>query len=174
LSPDIHVRRIEAGEFPAIVARLSDILIDVVDGGGGVSFMAPLARTDADAFWNGLRPRIEDGAILLLVAETGGTIAGTVQLHRVWPPNQPHRGEIAKLLVHRDFRRRGTASALMKAAEAEARALGLTLLTFDTEAKSIAERFYLGQGYIRVGYYPGYAYSTTGELVDTALFYKQL
>jgi GNAT superfamily N-acetyltransferase len=154
--------------------RLSEILIDAVASGAGVSFMHPLSKRDANDYWAGLTTGMAKGQIRILIAEQDGTILGTVQLHRAWQPNQPHRGDIAKLLVHSDVRRRGIASALMKAAEAEARALKLTLLTFDTEAGSGAERFYLSRGYTRAGYYPDYAYSATGHLVDTALFYKRL
>jgi GNAT superfamily N-acetyltransferase len=117
------------------VPRLSEILVDVVDSGAGVTFMHPLAQDVAEAFWMKQKADVGSGQTTLFVAEENGVIAGTVMLQKVWPPNHPHRCEVAKLLVHRDFRRQGLATLLMQALEAKARALGFTLITFDTVAK---------------------------------------
>jgi GNAT superfamily N-acetyltransferase len=172
--PDYRVRRLAPEKLPGAVERLSEILIDTVASGAGVSFMHPLSRSDARAYWTGLIPGMAAGELVVVIAEDDETIVGTVQLHRAWPPNQPHRGDIAKLLVHRDFRRRGIGAALMKAADAEARDLGITLLTFDAVAHGDVERFYRNLGYNFVGVIPGYAYSGQGQLDDTAIFYKRL
>jgi GNAT superfamily N-acetyltransferase len=172
--PEFQVRPLAAGELPSAVDRLSDLLIDAVDSGAGVSFMAPLAKSDAVAYWRGLTDALATSRMALLIAETNGIVAGTVQIHRVWPPNQPHRGEIAKLLVHRDYRGRGCGTALMNDAESTARSLGLTLLTFDSVAHGATERFYRNLGFSFVGIIPGYAYSGRSQLVDTAIFYKRL
>jgi ribosomal protein S18 acetylase RimI-like enzyme len=110
----------------------------------------------------------------VFVARDGEAIAGCVVLDRAWPPNQPHRGEIAKLIVHRDFRRRGIGAALIAALVARARAMGLTLITFDSVAHGPSEAFYRGQGFTCIGYIPGYAYAPNGELDDTAIFYMKL
>jgi GNAT superfamily N-acetyltransferase len=101
-------------------------------------------------------------------------MAGIVILERAWAPNQPHRADISKMLVHRDFRRRGVGTLLLKALEDEARRMGLTLLTFDTVAGSPADAFYRELGYVCAGHIPGYAQSPAGELNDTAIFYKRL
>jgi GNAT superfamily N-acetyltransferase len=110
----------------------------------------------------------------VFAAVENGTITGVVILERAWAPNQPHRADISKMLVHRDFRRRGVGTLLLKAVEDEARRMGLTLLTFDTVAQSPAEAFYRGLGFTCAGYIPGYALSPAGKLDDTAIFYKQL
>ena len=106
-----------------------------MDSGAGVTFMHPLAQDVAEAYWKKQKADVASGQTTLFVADENGVIAGTVMLQKVWPPNQPHRCEVAKLLVHRDFRRRGLATLLMQALEAKARGLGLTLITFDTVAE---------------------------------------
>lgn len=161
-------------EFEERLPRFADILIDAVDSGAGVSFLKPLSQDVAEKFWRGQLDDIEVGNTFPIVAEQNGQIAGLVLLMRAWAPNQPHRCDVAKLLVHRDFRRLGHATALMKALEEKARALALKLITFDAVQGSVAEDFYKSLGFICVGYYPNYAYSGTGKLDNTALFYKQL
>ena len=167
------VRELTILEFDACVPRLAEILIDAVDAGAGVSFMHPLAKDVAEAFWMKQAPDVGADRTTLFVAEENGVIAGTVMLQKAWPPNQPHRCDVAKLLVHRDFRRRGLGTLLMQALEDKARALGLTLITFDTVAQSPAEAFYRQLGFTCAGYIPNYAYAKD-KLDATALFYKQL
>ncbi len=168
------VRILTAAEFEKQIARLADILIDAVDSGAGVSFMKPLARDVAEDFWRGQISGIAAQKTFPIVAELDGTIAGLVLLMRAWAPNQPHRCDVAKLLVHRDFRRRGVATALMQALEDKAKALKQSLITFDAVANSPASRFYQKLGFICVGTYPNFAYSGDGKLDDTALFYKEI
>ena len=163
-----------AAEFEKHIPRFAEILIDAVDSGAGVSFMKPLTHDVAQDFWRGQLDSIAAEKTFPLVAERDGQIAGLVLLMKAWAPNQPHRCDVAKLLVHRDFRRQGHATALMKALEQKALALSLTLITFDAVQGSVAEEFYKGLGFICVGYYPDYAYSGDGKLDGTALFYKQM
>jgi GNAT superfamily N-acetyltransferase len=167
------IRELTISEYDSSVPRLAEILVDAVDSGAGVTFMHPLAQDVAEAFWLKQKADMAAGQTTIFIAEQDGVIAGTVMLQKVWPPNQPHRCEVAKLLVHRDFRRRGLATLLMQALEAKARALDFTLITFDTVAQSPAEAFYRQLGFTCAGYIPNYAYAR-GKLDGTALFYKQL
>jgi GNAT superfamily N-acetyltransferase len=168
------IRLLTAPELETNIARLSAILCDAVQSGAGVSFLWPLDEADASAYWRILAAAVEGGRLFLFAAEVDGTIAGAVQLHKVWPPNQPHRGEVAKLLVHRDYRRMKLGTGLMHAVEAKARELGLALITFDAVAHGPVEAFYRGLGFSCAGYIPGYAYGGNGKLDDTAIFYKPL
>jgi GNAT superfamily N-acetyltransferase len=167
------VRKLTIPEYDAAVPRLAEILVDAVDSGAGVTFMHPLAQDVAEAYWMKQRADVDSAQTTVFVAEENGVIGGTVMLQKVWPPNQPHRCEVAKLLVHRDFRRRGLATFLIQALEAKARASGFKLITFDTVAKSPAETFYRQLGFTCAGYIPNYAYAK-GKLDGTALFYKEL
>lgn len=166
------VRLPDAAGIRALLPDLTDILVDVVDGGGGVSFMAPLARSDAEAFWRGVADDVEAGSKVLLVADHDGRPAGTVILQLMWQPNQPHRAEIAKLLVHRRARRQGLARRLMRRLEEEARARARTLLLLDTVSGGPAEALYRSMGWIEVGRVPGFALSPYGALDDTTFFYR--
>ena len=121
--------------------ELAELLIDCVDGGASVSFMQPLTRPRAIAFWRGVAAEAELGQRVLLVAEDELGIVGTVQVVLAQPENQPHRADVSKMLVLRRARRRGIGAALMKAAEDAARQHGKTLLVLDT-ASADAERLY--------------------------------
>jgi ribosomal protein S18 acetylase RimI-like enzyme len=167
------VRELAGAEYGAAVPRLAEILVDAVDSGAGVTFMHPLAQEVAEAYWMKQKADVASGQTTVFVADENGVIAGTVMLQKVWPPNQPHRCEVAKLLVHREFRRRGLATSLMQALEAKARASGFKLITFDAVAKSPAEALYRQLGFTCAGYIPNYAYAK-GKLDGTALFYKEL
>jgi GNAT superfamily N-acetyltransferase len=167
------VRELTSSEFDDAVPRLAEILVDAVDSGAGVTFMHPLPQDVAEAYWMKQKADVASGQTTIFVAEENGMIGGTVMLQKVWPPNQPHRCEVAKLLVHRDFRRRGLATLLMQALESKAKASGFRLITFDTVAKSPAETFYRQLGFTCAGYIPNYAYAK-GKLDGTALFYKEL
>jgi GNAT superfamily N-acetyltransferase len=153
---------------------LSTLLIDVVEHGAGVSFLHPLARHDADTFWSNQEADVLSGATIQFGSFVEDKLIGTVQLKRAWAPNQPHRSDVSKLLVLSTHRRHGIATHLMRALEDKARALNQTLLTFDASAHGHVEEFYKRLGYICVGYFPGYAYSSLGIVEDTALFYKKL
>ncbi|MBI2717859.1 MAG: GNAT family N-acetyltransferase [Rhizobiales bacterium] len=166
----MRVALLSPAEFRAAMPRLGEILADAVVGGAGVSFMLPFSAAEGAAWWAGVDPAKKQ----VFAASQDGQIAGVVILERAWQPNQPHRGEISKLLVHRSFRRKGIGKLLLQAVEREARAQGLTLLNFDTVAGSPAEAFYRSLGFTCAGTIPGYAYSPDGRLDDTAIFYKQL
>lgn len=170
------VRLLSAAEAAARVAELSAVLVDCVEGGASVSFMAPLTRERADAFWRGVAGGVAAGERVLVVAEerAGGAIVGTVQVVFAWPENQPHRGDVAKMLVRRAARRRGLGGRLLGAAEDAARAAGRTLLVLDTVTGSDAERLYARLGWTRVGVVPDYALWPDGRPCDTTFFYKRL
>lgn len=170
------IRRLSAGEAAERAADLSAILLDCVEGGASVSFMAPLARETADGFWRKVVDGVASGDRLLLVAEdrASGAIVGTVQVVMDLPENQPHRADVAKMLVHRSARRRGLGGTLMRAAAEHARAAGRTLLVLDTVTGGDAERLYERLGWTRVGVVPGYALMPDGRPCDTTIFYKRL
>jgi ribosomal protein S18 acetylase RimI-like enzyme len=158
------------------VARaLAEVLIDCVEGGASVSFMLPLDIERAEAFWATTLDSAVRGERIVLVAEDQdtGVLIGTVQVMLAVPENQPHRGEIAKMLVHRQARQRGVGEALLLAAEAAALDAGKTLLVLDTSSDA-AERLYQRLGWQRVGVIPDYALWPAGGFVDTTVFYKRL
>ena len=136
--------------------------------------MWPFSRDDARAFFEGVAAEVEQGRRLLVAAFDDGELVGTVQVILVLPPNQPHRGEITKLLVHRSARKRGVARLLMEQAEAEARAEGKTLLVLDAVTGDDAERLYERLGWTKVGVIPGYALYPDGRVCDTTYFWKGL
>ncbi len=136
--------------------------------------MWPFSRTDARAFFEGVAAEVEQGRRLIVAAFDDGELLGTVQVILALPPNQPHRGEITKLLVHRSARRRGVARLLMEQAEAEARAEGKTLLVLDAVTGDDAERLYERLGWTKVGVIPGYALYPDGRVCDTTYFWKGL
>jgi GNAT superfamily N-acetyltransferase len=152
---------------------LADVLIDCVEGGASVSFMQPLSRERALAFWRDVAAGVESGERVLLVAEDAQGIVGTVQLVLAMPENQPHRADLAKMLVHRRARRLGLGQQLMRAAEDAARESGKTLLVLDT-ASAEAEALYARAGWVRCGVIPGFALLPQGGLCDTTVFYRQL
>lgn len=155
--------------------QLSDVLIDCVEGGASVSFMLPMTRAKADRFWRGVEAGVIAGDRILLVArDATNQIVGTVQIVLSQPENQPHRADIAKMLVHRKARRRGIAEALMRAIETVARREGKTLLVLDTITAGDAERLYTRLGWINCGMIPDYALFPTGGLCATTIFYKKL
>jgi GNAT superfamily N-acetyltransferase len=153
---------------------LVDVLLDCVEGGASVGFMAPLSRERALAFWRGVAEGVARGERVLLVAEdAAGAIVGTVQVVLAQPDNQPHRADIAKMLVHRRARRQGLGAALMQAAERLAAQVGRSLLVLDT-ASGDAERVYERLGWQRCGVIPGYALWPRGGLCSTTIFFKPL
>lgn len=154
---------------------LAEVLVDAVGGGASVSFMLPFGRDDALVYWRRVLDHVEAGEVVLLGAFTGGRLEGTVQLHLDTPPNQPHRADVAKLLVHSRARRGGLGRALMAAVEVEALRLGRRLLTLDTLTDNPAARLYAGLGYARAGEIPGYALMPDGSGPEaTAIFWKRL
>jgi GNAT superfamily N-acetyltransferase len=167
------IRRLEALS-EADIEGLSDVLVDCVEGGASVSFMLPLTQERARTFWQGLAEDVAQGRRLLFVARDAAGIVGTVQVILGQPENQPHRADIAKMLVHRRGRRGGVGAALIRAAEDGARAAGKTLLVLDTATGSAAERLYERLGWHRVGVIPDYALWPQGGLCATTVFYRRL
>ncbi len=158
---------------PADLDDLAQLLVDAIEGGAGVSFMRGLGLDEARAFWRQTLESADARAIFLAARDDSG-IVGTVQAHPAWAPNQPHRADVAKLIVHRRARRRGVGRALVNEVERRARAAGFTLLTLDTVRGDPAEQLYAAAGWERVGVIPGYAFSPDGVLCDTVVFYKAL
>lgn len=173
--PDaVQIRRLDAiGERE--IQGLSDVLIDCVEGGASVSFMLPMSRAKADGFWRRTSASLARGERLVLAAEdAAGTIVGTVQVLLDQPENQPHRADIAKMLVHRRVRRQGVGAALLAAAERSALSAGKTLLVLDTVTGGDAERMYARQGWQRCGEIPDYALWPDGRPCATTIFFKFL
>lgn len=171
----VHLRRLDGAAAAAAMPALAELLIDCVEGGASVGFLAPLARDKALDFWRGVAEGVARGERALLVAEDGdGRVVGTVQLVLALPENQPHRADVAKMLVHRRARRRGIAQRLMAMLDDVARAEGRELLVLDTVTGGDAERLYARAGWQRVGEVPRYALMPDGRPCGTTFFYRQL
>lgn len=158
------------------VTLLAEVLQAVVYGGAGVSFFVPFSLDEAREFWTAnVLAGVRAGTRRVLVARQGERIVGTVQINLAVPPNQQHRADVAKLLVHPDARRQGIARSLMLAIEQVAREEGRKLLTLDTVSRSSAESLYLQLGYVAAGVIPRYARgSLAPDLEDTTVMYKEL
>lgn len=171
----VAIRVLAADEAQGRAGELAAVLVDCVEGGASVGFMAQVAPSKAEAFWRGVAEGVAAGERTLIVAEDGpgGRIVGTVQLVTGQPENQPHRADVSKMLVSRQARRRGVGAALMRAVEDAARAAGKTLLVLDTASED-AERLYERAGWVRAGTVPGYALFPDGRPCDTTFFYKQI
>ncbi|HEV7383419.1 MAG TPA: GNAT family N-acetyltransferase [Phenylobacterium sp.] len=172
MSEPFRIRRLDPTQARAAAPALAEVLTDCVAGGASASFMADHAPADAEAFWRG-QAEAGDGRAILAAEDEAG-IFGVVQLVPAWPPNQPHRADVAKLLVHRRARRRGAAKALMIALEDEARAMGRWLLLLDTETGGAAERLYAGLGWTRLGVVEDFALTPDGALCATTFFFRRL
>jgi len=170
----IEVRRLTAAQGREEVGALADVLVDCVEGGASVSFMAPFSKAEAQAFFEKVLREVETGTRILLAAYLDAKLVGTVQIIAGAPPNQPHRADVAKLLVLRSARKRGIAALLMRHVEEQARAAGKTLLVLDTVTGGDAERLYERLGWMRVGVIPNYALFPDGRWCDTTIFYKNL
>ena len=158
-----------------LVAALAAVLVDCVDGGASVSFLWPFDVGRATAFWEAALDAVDRGERLVVVAEepSTGEVVGTVQVVFAVPENQPHRADLAKMLVHRRGRNRGVGAALLAAAEQAASAAGRTLLVLDTSSPA-AMRLYERHGWQRVGTIPDYALTTAGEPEATVVYFKRL
>jgi GNAT superfamily N-acetyltransferase len=166
------IEPLERDPPPQDVRALAELLVDVVDSGGSVSFIAPLALADAEHWWRETLSRRHSLAVIL-VAREQERIVGTVQLQPAWAPNQPHRADVTKLMVHPRARGRGIARGLMLVLEQEATARGFTLLVLDTVRGDAAERLYTSMGWSRVGVVPNFALHPDGKtFCDTVFFYK--
>jgi GNAT superfamily N-acetyltransferase len=170
--PPLVVRRL-ARMTENDVRALAALMVDVVEGGASIGFMLPLDAARAEAFWRRVAAGVDEGERVLFVADDGNGIVGTVQLVVEQPENQPHRADVAKMMVAHRARRRGIGAALMEAAEQEAKARAKTVLVLDT-ASADAERLYARLGWQRCGTVPGYALLPQGGPCDTTYFYRVL
>ena len=170
----VEIRRLGAAELRAHLDGLAAVLVDCVAGGASVGYMAPFSHEDARDAFGAWTVEVEDGRRLLLAAFADDELVGTVQVVFAVPPNQPHRADIAKLLVHRAARRRGIAERLMEQAEAEARKEGRTLLVLDAVSWDGAARLYQRMGWTTVGVIPNYALYPDGRPCDTTYFWKAI
>ncbi len=162
-----------AAEARSYTDALAEVLLDCVAGGASVSFMAPFSIEDSKVFFENAVLELAAGKRILLAAFLNSQLVGTVQILTAMPPNQPHRGEVTKLLVHRSARSRGVGLRLMECVEEAAVRAGKTLLVLDTASAS-AETIYVRLGWTRLGVIPNYALLPDGEFCDTTVFYKQL
>jgi len=172
MTQSFRIRRLVGPDALEAAPLLAAVLADCVWGGASVSFMSDMTIADAEAFWRG-QASADDGRAIL-VAEDEAGIFGVVQVIPAWPPNQPHRADVAKLLVHRRARRRGAAAALMRAAEAAALEMQRPLMTLDTVTGGAAEELYDKLGWTRVGVIPQFALMPDGAMAAATVFYKAL
>jgi GNAT superfamily N-acetyltransferase len=158
----------------AALEQLAAVLADCVEGGASVSFMSPFSHGHALAFFRKVASTVASADTVLLAAQLDGRIVGTVQLGLDTPPNQPHRADVRKLLVHRSARGHGVGAALMAQVEEEARRRGRWLLVLDTVPGENGHRLYLREGWTQSGLVPDYALFPDGRLCDTAIMWKRL
>jgi GNAT superfamily N-acetyltransferase len=167
-------RALAAPVADAALEQLADVLVDCVEGGASVSFMSPFSREQALGFFRRVADAVAAGDTVLLAARLDGKIVGTVQLGLETPPNQPHRADIKKMLVHRAARGRGIGALLIAEAEEEARRRGRWLLVLDTVPGENGHRLYLRAGWTQTGIVPDYALFPDGRPCDTAIMWKRL
>ena len=173
--PTTEVRLLTAAEAAACRDDLAEVLADCVAGGASISFMQPFPVAEAAAWWDGVIRSVAAGGTLLFAAFRDGRAVGSVQLGIDQPPNQPHRADVKKVIVHRRARGAGIGAALMRAAEAEAKRRGLSLLVLDTVSGSDAEHLYRRLGWSFTGTIPNYAYMPDGgSIAATAIYWKAL
>lgn len=174
--PATTILQINAEELAAHLEPLTDLVCSTVQNGAAISFMQPFDETAGRAFWlDDIVPALNKNQRILFIADHDGQLAGAVQLIVHLPPNQPHRCEVTKLMVHPHARRRGIAQALMKALEQEARTRAKTLITLDTRTGDAAEPLYSRLGYRTAGVIPGFALDPDGHALHaTTYMYKTL
>ncbi len=165
---------LEPARLSAALPALVDILRDAVDGGASVNFLPPFGRAAAEAYWEKAIAQAMAGERLILGGSVDGALLGTVQLAFAPQPNQPHRADVQKLLVHRRARRRGLGAALMAAVETEAARRGRRLLTLDTRQGDAGEALYRRFGYVELGVIPRYAVDGRGGSDACVFFWKEI
>lgn len=170
----VTVVELTAAEARACQAGLAALLVDVVENGASVNFMAPFTLTEATAFWSKVVGRLVKGELRLLAAKDQSGVVGTAQLVLAQPPNQLHRADVAKVVVHSRARRQGIARCLMEQLELLAAAEGRELLVLDTVTGGAGESLYARLGYTTVGSIPEFCRLPTGELVGTTVMFKRL
>ncbi|WP_020129498.1 GNAT family N-acetyltransferase [Streptomyces sp. 303MFCol5.2] len=168
------VTRLDAPRLRARAAELAGLLVDAVDDGASLGFLAPLDRTVAEHWWKDRAEGVAAGRLAVWAGQDGDRVVGTVGLAFPDKPNSRHRAELVKLMVHRDARGKGIGRTLLTVAEESAVAAGVTLLHLDTETDSPAEHLYRIAGWTRAGVIPDYAASPAGVLRPTTLYYKHV
>lgn len=172
VAPDIHA--LSADEYRAAIPGLAELVVDAVQGGASINFLATVSVAEATAWWEARADAVASGVVTPFVAVDGDRVIGSVLLMRSTNANSPHRAEIGKVIVHREARRRGIASALMRAAEERARADGRWMLVLDTVTGSDADAFYRALGWHETGTVPGYALLPDGQPWGATFFWKHL
>jgi predicted N-acetyltransferase YhbS len=170
----LRIERLGRDAPDSDIAALADLLLDAVERNAGISFMAGLTHGEAAAWWRTLLATSSDRSIVLVARDDEEAVVGTVQLQAAWAPNQPHRADVAKLIVRRSAEGRGIARLLMQALEHAAAETGFTLLVLDTCKGSRAEALYASLGWTRVGEIPRFALNPDGTYCDTVYFYKAI
>jgi len=170
----VEIRRLTAEQGRSYLVGLADVLLDCVEGGASVSFMASLSKTEAESFFEKVLEGVRQGDRILLAAFDDSKLVGTVQILLATPPNQPHRADVAKLLVRRSARGQGVGRLLMEYVEEASRLAGKSLLVLDTVTGDPAERLYTRLGWNKAGIIPRYALYPDGRWCDTTIFWKQL
>lgn len=168
------VTRLDEGQLLGQAEDLADLLVDTVEDGASVGFLAPLDRAAATAWWKERAAAVATGQWALWVARESGRTVGTVSLAFPDKPNSRHRAELVKLMVHRDARGQGLGRRLLTTAEEAALRAGVTLLHLDTETDSLAERLYGAAGWTRAGVIPDYAANPDGALRPTTIYFKRV
>ncbi|MER5612570.1 GNAT family N-acetyltransferase [Streptomyces sp. NPDC002215] len=154
--------------------ELAALLVDTVDGGSSVGFLAPLDRDVAAVWWRERAGDVDAGLLQVWIARDAERVAGTIALSRARLPNARHRAEVAKLMVRPSARGLGLGRSLLDAAERSAAGAGVTLLVLDTESGSPAERLYRSAGWTECGSIPDYAEDPAGVLKPTTFYYKAI
>jgi GNAT superfamily N-acetyltransferase len=173
MQDDVTIERLKAPVADADMKALAELHVDAVDSGAAVSFLAPLAMADAIAWWRDALASVDRA--IVLVARRNGRIVGTVQAQPAWAPNQPHRAEVCKMIVHRDARGAGLGERLLRDVEAQALAAGRWLLTLDAKQGAPAIGLYKKAGWQEVGAIPDFALDPDGKAMHaTVVFYKRL
>ena len=170
----IRIAALSGAAYEAAIPGLAALVVDVVDGGASVNFLAGVDEATVAAWWSARTDAVSDGTVTPFVAFDLDRVVGSVLLIRSRIPNSPHRAEIAKVLVHRTARRRGIGLALMAAAEATARAEGRWLLVLDTETGSAAAALYRSMGWREAGTIPDFALRADGTLSPATYYWKDL
>lgn len=170
----VSIEMLDAEAAEAAVQALAEILRDSVANGASVGFMSWNTIADYERFWRDVAASVSGGQVILLAARNDSGLVGTAQLHLTAKPNQPHRAEIAKVLVHSRARRQGLGEALMQRAEAIAREKGRNLLVLDTDEHGAARRLYNRLGWTEAGTIPRYALMPDGADCGSTFFYKSL
>lgn len=175
MNTSLQIKSLTREDILTHIDALAGILENCVNGGASVSFMLPFSLEKGRFFWRGVAESVgRNERLVLACVDPQDGIIGTVQLITDQPENQPHRADVAKLLVHEKARRKGAAMALMEALEVQARARGISVLVLDTSTGSGAETFYQRAGWQKVGEIPRYALMPDGAMTATSVFYKFL